>query len=104
MSKPRLVTASNGTGIQALSMGTVANAAVGGSSTATAIPSGSVIVEVSASTDCYILFGDSGATVSASTGAFFPKGVAVYRVEDEQTHIAHIQSAAAGRITITQLQ
>jgi hypothetical protein len=100
---PDLPKDDNGQPIPVLAPGTVANAAVGASSATLAIPSGSKVVEVGASTDSWLVWGTSGSTSSNSTGMFFPKGVAVYSIPGGVTHIAHIQDSTAGRISITRL-
>jgi hypothetical protein len=93
----------DGSAIQVLAPGTPTNAAVGGSSAVTAIPTGAEILEISASTDCFILFTTSGGSVASTSGMFFPKGAAVYRVPSGATHVAHIQDSASGRIALTAL-
>lgn len=89
--------------IQTLAPSTITNAAVGAASVVSALPSGAEIVEVAMDTDGYILFTTSGGSVSASTGQVFPKGVGVYRVPREATHVAHIRNTDSGRISITKL-
>jgi len=89
--------------IQALAPGTIANAAVGAGSSALALPAGAEVVEVGASTDCWLVFGTSGVTSSNSTGLFMPKGAVVWRVPLGATHVAHIQDSASGRISVTKL-
>lgn len=107
LSTVNLPTDADAQAIQALAPGTVVNDDIDGTTDNSALPSGTAsgagIVEVSTNTDCWILFGGSGVTVSNSTGMFFPKGTAVYRVPDTATHIAYIQDSAAGRISITSL-
>lgn len=89
--------------IQVLAPSTLVNAAVGGSSVATALPSGGQVVDVATNTDCWVLFGTSGSTVSNSTGTFLPKGAVVWRVPDGATHLCHIQDSASGRISVTKM-
>lgn len=89
--------------IQVLAPSTLVNAAVGGSSVATALPAVGEIVEIGVNTDAWILFGTSGSTVATSTGMFMPKGAAVYKVPPGATHLCHIQDTASGRISIVRL-
>lgn len=89
--------------IQVLAPSSLTNAAVGASSTASALPSGADIVEIGVNTDSWLLFGTSGSTVSNSTGHYMPKGCAIYRVPAGATHLCHIQDSASGRISILKL-
>lgn len=76
--------------------------AIGGVSDRVALPTGSEIVRVGVSNDCYALFGDN--TVAADgTSMFLPKGVEVFRVPTGATHIAFIQSSAGGMASITKM-
>jgi hypothetical protein len=70
---------------------------------ASAIPGGASVVEIGATEDAYILFGESGDVVSTTTGFFLPKGAVVYRVPESSTHVIHVSNGTAGRITITKL-
>ena len=96
-------TDSNAAAIQTLAPSTIVNVAVTGSSAATAIPAGAVVVEVAVDQDAYIEFGLSGQTAVTTSSSFFPKGVAVYRIPDGATHLAHIRHTTSGRITMTSL-
>lgn len=89
--------------IQVLTPSTITNAAVVVTSTASALPTGAQIVEVSTSTDSYILFGTSGSTVANTTGQFHPKGISLYTVPTGSTHLCHIRDTADGRISITKM-
>lgn len=89
--------------IQVLAPGAPTNVALAGTSTATELPAGSEIIELGLSEDGYVLFGTSGATSSFSTGMFIPKGLVVYRVPRDATHLAHIAASATGRLTIWKL-
>lgn len=89
--------------IQVLAPGTPTNVSLAGTTTATALPSGADIVEIGLSEDGYVLFGTSGATSSASTGMFVPKGLVVYRVPSGATHLAHIAASSTGRLSIWKL-
>ena len=96
-------TDANAAAVQTLSPSTIVNAALGAASVASPIPSGAVIVEVAVDQDAYIEFGLSGQTAVTTTSSFFPKGVAVYRIPDGATHLAHIRHTTSGRITMTSL-
>ena len=63
------------------------------------------IVEVAASDDVHMAFGGSGITAATSTSRYFPKGAAVYQLDETQTHVAVIAAAGAspGVLTVTPL-
>jgi hypothetical protein len=88
--------------IQVLAPSSIANIAVTASSAQVTIPTGAQIVEIGASTDCWIVWG-TNPTAANSTGMFVPKGTVVYKVPDGATKIAAIQDSANGRISVTQL-
>lgn len=89
--------------IQCLAPSTITNGPISSSSAVLVLPSGASIVEVGVSSDCWLLWGTSGSTVTTSTGMFMPKGSAIYRVPDGVTHIAAIQDTVSGRLSITKL-
>lgn len=89
--------------IQVLAPSSPTNVALAGTSTATALPAGSEIVDIGISEDAYIVFGTGSTTVSTSNGMFIPKGLITYRVPVGATHLAHIASSATGRLTIWKL-
>lgn len=102
----RMVIDENSQPIQVLTPDTLVNALVSGSSTATAIAAlanglAAQVVEIGASTDCWILFGTGATTVATTTGTFMPKGAVVVGVPKGSTHLAHIQHTTGGRISIT---
>ena len=53
--------------------------------------------------DSYIEVGVSGTPAASTSSMFFPKGVAVYGVPLNATHLAHIRDTTNGRISITRL-
>lgn len=71
-----------------------------GSSSATALPSGAKMVRIGLDEDAWIRFGTSGATVAATNGHFFPKGVEVFVVPEGATHVAVISNGTNGNGTI----
>lgn len=90
--------------VQVLTPDTITNAAVGGSSVATALPAGAEVVEVVSSTDCWVKFGTSGVSVASTSGMYLAAGAtAVWRIPENATHLAHIQASSGGRISITKL-
>ena len=89
--------------IPVLSPGTPVNAAVGGASADTSLPTGAEIIEIGLTTGAYVLFSNGGTTVTSSNGQYIPAGAVVYRVPDGADTISHIQESASGRITITGL-
>jgi hypothetical protein len=93
----------NGNPIPVLRIGTIVNDTVTASSRESALPSGSLCIEIASTVDCYVTLGATGGTAASTTSMFFPKGVAQYAVAELQTHIQYIQDAASGRITITKL-
>lgn len=69
-----------------------------------ALPSNCEIVEVAASDNCLMVFGDSSVDVTTGTRRLFPAGSAVYRVPPGATHIAVTSfSASSGTVTVTRL-
>jgi hypothetical protein len=100
---PVMIPDTNGNPIPALRIGTIVNDSVSGTSRESTIPTGARIVEIAANTDCWVLIGVAGATVSNTTGFFFPKGAAIYAVGQLQTSVQYIQDSATGRISITEL-
>lgn len=97
--------------MRALQLGTAISAATGGSSTATAIPNDAagnkativlVKVEIAAA---FILPGGSGTSVTNTTGTLVgPGDNGLLLHTGSNTHIAHLQQAAAGRISITAIE
>jgi hypothetical protein len=72
---------------------------VAGTTARVALPTDDV-VRVAASTDCYIRFGNS--TVNAATSdALFVKGSELFKVPYGATHLAFIQLATGGVISVT---
>lgn len=90
--------------IQALSLsGSRAQASITSSSSRVALPAGFVF-RVSATADCYILFGNSGVTATADASSdLFPAGVEILVLPAGATHIACIQATTAGVLQITTL-
>jgi len=103
MASPSMIKDSTGISIPALRVGTIVNDDVDGTTDSSALPTGATIIEIASNTDCWLAFGGSTITVSNSNGFFFPKGAAVYAVDEDQTYIAYIQDAETGRISITEL-
>lgn len=94
----------NGRPIPVLRAATIINTDVDGTTDRTLLGTTAAIFEVAATVDCWLRFGDSTVTVAATTGMFFPKGVAVYSVSEAQTHLAYIDNGTTGRISITELE
>jgi len=90
MPKPKLLTDVNSVPIQAVEMADDAVAiAVGTSSSADALPTGSELIRIGIDVDCYIRF---AATVTTSNGHFFPKGVEILVVPQSATQLANISA------------
>lgn len=98
---------------QILHLGTAISAATGASSVATAIPNNAVAakarvvlvrVEIAAA---FIRPTTSGGTVDNTNGTLVGPGdggLLLHVAGSDVTHIAHIQQAAAGRISITSIE
>lgn len=102
MVQPVMLPDPNGNPIPALRISTIVNDSVSGASRESTIPTGAKIIEIASNTDCWVLIGAAGATVSNSTGFFFPKGAAIYAV-GPAVAVQYIQDSASGRISITEL-
>lgn len=86
-----------GYAIQALAPVARVGGTIGASSDRVQLPAGSSVVRVSASSDCYILFGTGSVTaVADNTSDLFPKGVEVMAVPPGATHMAVIQLTTGG--------
>ena len=94
---------SNGNPILALRIGTIVNAAVTSSSAESSLPTSAKIIEIASNVDCWLKIGAAGQAVSSSTGFFFPKGTAIYSVDEDQVAIQYIQDTVAGRISVVEL-
>lgn len=79
-------------------------AVLGFSATTTrvALPTGTEVVRVAPTQDCYIEFGDGTVTASGAS-IFMPKGSEIFRVPADATHLAAIQSTAGGQVTLTRM-
>jgi len=64
---------------------------------------GAYIVRLHATKDCYVNFGDSTVTASASDMPM-DAGTEVFGVPSNTTYIAAIQNSAAGTLTVTPIE
>lgn len=62
--------------------------------------SGAKVIRVASDVDLFLWFGTSGVTAD-STGIYFPAGVETISVPAGATHVAQVQNATAGLVTIT---
>ncbi len=106
---PRLLTDDfSATGIQAVELNDDAvEITIGVASSSYAIPADGELLRIALSEDSFIRFGDSGVTVSAANGHYFPKGVEILVVPhapvNDVTHFAVISGdgVATGYGSIT---
>lgn len=89
--------------IQALSPVENVSLPIGASSNRVALPPDSEIVRLAASVDCFFRFGNSTVTTDG-TGNIFTKGVEVFRVPPDATHICTIQMTSGGVMSISKMQ
>jgi hypothetical protein len=69
-----------------------------------ALPAECEVVEVSATNECRMAFGDSSVDATVGIRRIFPIGVAVYRVPPGITHVAITNlSGSNGFVTVTRL-
>jgi hypothetical protein len=95
MSYPQMVRDTNNATVQALYPLTSVALALSGSSSRVALPTDSRVVRIATDVPCYIQFGTSTVTASASS-MFFPPGVEVFTCEDDTiTHVAGVLSGAS---------
>lgn len=95
-----------GVAIQALATGGGrAQGNISGSSDRVALPTNAAVLRISATADCYIVFGNSGVTATQDVNSvLFPKGVEVMAVPlGTVTHMAVIQ-VAGGTAGVYQLE
>lgn len=89
-----------GYAIQALAPDTNATVAIGAASAAVSLPTGSEVVRISASCNCFLRF---GATATGSD-MVFNAGSEVFRVPAGATQVAAIQNGAVtGTLSVTRL-
>ena len=95
----------NGDAIQTLAPENTSNVTVTGSSSSTSLPSATVsgdVVRLASDQDCYVEFGGSGVSASASS-LLFMAGVEFFKVPLGATHVAALQLSTAGVLTITRM-
>jgi hypothetical protein len=69
-----------------------------------ALPSNCEIVEICASDNCRIVFGNASVDATTGTRRLFTAGAAVYRVPEGATHVAVTSyNASTGLVTVTRL-
>jgi len=101
-----LAHSTNGTEIQVLSITTeVAKLTASGTTSSAALPTGvssGKLMRLATTEDCYIKFGGSGVTATA-TDTLFPAGVEILQCPTGATYIAVIQVSTGGPVTVTGL-
>lgn len=104
--KPTMSRDVSGTAIQALCpSGPTSSINTSGASASAALPAGlqeGEIVRVAATHDCYIKFGQSGLSATA-TDILMPAGVEYFVLPKNATHFAGLQVAEAGRLQIQEV-
>ncbi len=94
-----------GNSIQTLAPVARAGTTIGGTANRVTLPTGYAVFRLSATSDCYVLFGTSGVTATADPAAsdLFPAGVEVLAAPPGATHISVIQVSAGGTFQVSAL-
>lgn len=102
--RPQMVRDTSGGVVQALYPSSTVTLNVSGSSGRVAMTDPISCVRIASTVDCYIKFGNSSVTATASD-MLFPAGVEVFAVEDPAiTHVAAVLVAATpGVLTATKM-
>lgn len=94
----------DGAKVQTLAIGTTVSEDVDGVSDSFALPaSPGDVIRVASTTDCYINFGGSGVSASASACPVFPSGAEIMVVPEGAGYIAFVQVSGAGVISVSKM-